>query len=52
MPHPVQCITFYFRDSNNHLVAKTAEEEFALVVTSPEDLDNADTAPVAAATKR
>lgn len=42
---------YYFFYSKNHLVAKTAEEEFALVVASPEELDSIDVAPATTATK-
>lgn len=42
---------YYFLYSKNHLVAKSAEEEFALVIATPEDVDNLHVAPPVTATK-
>ncbi len=39
---------YYFLYSKNKLVAKTAEEEFALVTAAPEELDIDEPAPTAA----
>ena len=42
---------YFFLYSKHHLVAKTAEEEFALVVASPEELDDSDSEPAVTTAK-